>query len=268
MIKNSAGEIIATVKNDSLTRVKYDGDKNLRVYESIDETLLHKEVRFEAADGNNLNLIFDVHKQSSSYDEYRGRVKLRYSDATKNIWVINTLPLEQYIWGIGEMTGTGDEDYNRTMVTAFRTYGYWKILYSTKYATEGFKVDSTSASQIYRGYEWEKNYPRIKQAAEYNFGKVARYGSDFALTPYSSWTDGRTRSFEERWGSKNYPWCQSVSDPYGKHPTATTAELEAAGNHMVGISAHGALNLATNHGWDWERILKYYLTGITIEKIY
>jgi peptidoglycan hydrolase-like amidase len=42
----------------------------------------------------------------------------------------------------------------------------------------------------------------------------------------------------------------------------------AAGNHMVGISAHGALKLATTYDWTWDKILKYYLTGITITKVY
>ncbi|MFZ5981997.1 MAG: hypothetical protein ACOYS2_00255, partial [Patescibacteria group bacterium] len=93
--------------------------------------------------------------------------------------------------------------------------------------------------------------------------------NEIALTPYSSWTDGRTRSFEERWGSKEYPWCQSVSDPYGKHPTLGTDALVAAGNHMVGMSANGSLKLAgSSYRWDFQKILKYYYTGISLDKKY
>ena len=267
-IKDSSGKILGKISANSITKVKYYGDKKLRIYNSLAEIIIDKEVFFESSDGNNTDIIFDVHRPNSSYDRYRGKIKLRYSDASQNIWVINILPLEQYIWGIGEITGTGDEDYNRAMTTAFRTYGYWKILYSTKYASEGFKVDATPGNQIYRGYEWEIAYPRIKQAAIYTQGKVALYGNEIALSPFSSWTDGRTRSFEERWGSKDYPWCQSVPDPYGKNSSMTTDQLFAAGNHMVGISAHGALNLATNYSRNWDDILTYYLTGITITKIY
>jgi len=267
-IKDNTGKVLAKIAGNSLTKVKYAGNYKLRIYNSISDILVDREVQFESSDGNNLNLIFNVHRPNSTYDEYRGKIKLRYSDTSQKIWVINLLPLEQYVWGIGEITGTGDEDYNRTMTTAFRTYAYWKILYSTKYATEGFKVDGTPNNQIYRGYEWELAYPRIKDAAIYTQGKIAKYGSDIALSPYSSWTDGRTRSFEERWGSTDYPWCQSVKDSYGKNPTMTTSQLFAAGNHMVGISAHGALKLATDYGWDWNKILGYYLHDITIVKTY
>ena len=94
------------------------------------------------------------------------------------------------------------------------------------------------------------------------------YNKELAITPYSSWTDGRTRSFKERWGSSNYPWCKSVSDPYGKHPTKSTSQLEAEGNHMVGLSANGALNLAGDHNWDYDRIIKYYFTDVDIRTVY
>jgi UDP-glucose 4-epimerase len=61
---------------------------------------------------------------------------------------------------------------------------------------------------------------------------------------------------------------QPATNPYGKHPTLSTTELEAQGNHMVGLSANGSLNLASNHGWIWNRILKYYYSGISIDKMY
>lgn len=268
VIKDKDGKRIATVPGSTTTRVKYNGDSNLRIYDSIAEKIVNREIRFEAADGNDSDMIFNIHKPGSEYDEYRGRVKLLHSKTTRNTWVINELPLELYIWGIGEITGTGDDDYDRLMTTAFRTYAYWKILYSTKYALEGFTVDATPGNQIYRGYEWEKRYPDIKKAAQITRGKVAKHKSDVALSPFSSWTDGRTRSFEERWSSTLYPWCQSVKDSWGKHPNKSTDQLVAEGNHMVGISAHGALSLAGDHGWDWDKILKYYLTNVNIAQIY
>ncbi|XLQ20246.1 MAG: SpoIID/LytB domain-containing protein [Candidatus Moraniibacteriota bacterium] len=275
LIKDKNGTTIAKIKAGVQTKVKYDSDGNLKIYNSISEKKVNKEVRFEAADGNNSGMIFDIHKPESDFDEYRGKTKLRYSDTSKNIWVINELPLEYYIWGMGEITGTGPMEYNKMMTTAYRTYGYWKILYSTKYATEGFKVNATPGNQIYYGYEWEKRYPRIREGAESTRGKIAKHGDDVALTPYSSWTDGKTRSFEEHWGSTLYPWCQSVSDPYGDYngdywdnSYKSTSDLVASGNHMVGISAHGALTLANDKNWNWDRIMKYYLDGINIVSIY
>ncbi|HDZ11096.1 MAG TPA: hypothetical protein ENH53_02705 [Bacteroidetes bacterium] len=93
--------------------------------------------------------------------------------------------------------------------------------------------------------------------------------------PYSSWTDGRTRSFKERWGSTNYPWCQSVPDPYGDYngkywdkPYMSTRKLVNAGNHMVGMSAHGALTLAHDKDWGWKKILNYYINNVRTVRIY
>lgn len=276
-IKNSAGAVIAQIPAGTYTKVKYISNGVLQVYESITATDLTNAVYFEATDSDNSDMVFDINNPGSSYDQYRGKIKLSYYDSPEadgdRIWAINILPLEQYVWGMGEIIGDGDADHNRVMTAVFRTYGYWKIKFSTKYAAQGFKVTATASSQIYYGYDWETAHPSIKQAAQDTQGKIIMYlnsneTNEVTLTPYSSWTDGQTRSFEERWGSKNYPWCQSVSDSYGKHPTKSTETLENEGNHMVGLSAHGSINLAANHGWDWERILNHYFTRINIHKAY
>ncbi|MFA6184112.1 MAG: hypothetical protein WC682_03340 [Parcubacteria group bacterium] len=267
-IKNGDGTVVGQVLAGVTTRVTYTTDGNLKIYGSITDTLSAKEVFFEDTAGDNSAIIFDIYRPNSDFDQYRGKVKLRYNTSSKLTWVINTLSLEHYVWGMGEITGTGDTDYNRVMTTSFRTYGYWKLKFSTKYSADGFKVNATPGNQLYYGYDWETGHTRIKDAAIDTQGKIVMYKKQIAITPYSSWTDGKTRSFEERWGSNDYPWCQSVNDPYGKHPTKSTATLVAEGNHMVGLSAHGALNLADEHNWDWDKILKYYYTNIDIKKVY
>ncbi len=273
LIKDMSGKVLGTIKADTETRVKYSKGGQLEVNGSINNILIDREVRFEAVNSDEREQIFEVISPgiicySDNCNTYRGELKLRYSPESKKIWLINVLPLEQYVWGMGEITGTGDEDYNKVMTTAYRTYGYWKIKYSTKYATEGFKVNATPGNQLYFGYHWEEKHSSIKKAASETRGKIVMYDKDIAIVPYSSWTDGRTRSWEERWGSKNYPWCQSVKDDYGKHPSKKTKQLEAEGNHMVGLSAHGALHLADKKKWDYEKILKYYLKNIRLYQAY
>jgi hypothetical protein len=268
VIKDRDGKKIADVSAKEITRVKYNGDKNLLIYKSIEEKEVYKEVRFEAKDGNNSNIIFDIHRPGSSYDQYRGKINLKYTDSD-NIWVINILPMELYAWGMGETSGTGPFEHTKVMTTIFRTYGYWYKKYATKYLKYGFIIRSDSGSQIYRGYDWEKKYPNIKKAAIATKGIIVKYKNEIALTPYSSWTDGKTRSFEERWGSNDYPWCKSVKDPYGKHPSLSTKKLVAAGNHMVGMSANGSLKLAgSKYKKSYSWILKYYYTKISLTKMY
>jgi len=267
ILDGSGNVIAASVDGATLTYVTYLSDGNLKVYGSIADTTVSTKVTFDAADGNNTNLIFNAHRPDSDYDQYRDKMSIRYSDDSKNIWAINYLPMEHYVWGMGETTGKNPE-HTKVMTVIFRTYGYWKLKFSTKYAKEGFKVSATPGNQIYNGYEWEDAHSTIKSAAESTRGQLVMHSNEIALTPYSSWTDGRTRSFEERWGSTDYPWCQSVSDPYGKHPSMTTAQLEAAGNHMVGLSAHGSVSLDYDHGKNYDYILHYYFHNIRLLTAY
>ena len=278
-IKDEDGATIATISADEQTRVKYlnDDDHTFRIYNSVDpEITTTDELYFEISDGDG---IFEIDQPDMDYSEYRGKIKLRYSNnnSVKRIWVINELPLEQYVWGMGEITGTGPTDYNRVMTTSYRTYGYWKILYSTAYAVEGFDVNATPGNQLYRGYEWEQRYPRIRAAAEDTRGKIVTHDGDVAITPYSSWTDGRTRDPDEvGWSASVFPHCKSVNDPYGDYngdywdnPTyKSTSTLMSEGNHMVGLSAHGGLTLANDKDWSWTKILNYYFDDIDITSIY
>ncbi len=264
-IRNKDGGVLANVPAGTETKVKYSSGENLLVYGSIAEAAVSKEVSFDAVDGNNENLIFDINKPGSNYDQYRGKMKLRHyngdgADADR-IWAINALPMEQYVWGMGETSGTGPTDHVKIMAFAFRTYGYWKYKNGTKYADQGFKVTATSSSQVYRGYDWETAHPKIKEAAEATRGKIVTYKGDVALTPYCSYTDGRTRDYP----GDDYPYLKSVKD----HKQGTKDGLNPGdgGNHMYGLSANGALGFVKD-GKSWEWVLKYYYTGVDISSGY
>lgn len=277
------GETLATITADKSIRVKYTGDKRFRVYDpDTDVTLVDtsKEVRFEA---DSFNTIFDVNRPNSSFDRYRGNIKLRYYDSPESdgdrIWVINTLPLEHYVWGMGEITGTGPDEYDKLMTTIFRTYGYWKLKWSTKYADQGFKVDATAGNQVYLGYDWEIAHPDIQKGAKATQGTLIMYEREVALTPYSSWTDGNTRRFEDgHWGrscktetgktSSLYPWLSSASDTRGKHDTESTCSLATRGNHMVGLSANGAVRMAKYDNATWDTMLEHYYPGVDLIRAY
>ena len=245
---------------------------------------------FASSDGNNDDIIFDVNRPNSTYDQYRGKIKIQHSYTSDNqtqegdlrrIWVVNELPLEQYVWGFGEIGG-GVEQHSLAMIVAARTYARWYLQPTvTKWNEEGFNVLSNSGSQIYNGYDYEKNHTSIPDLARKTNGIIMRnQDGDIVLAAYGSWTDGRTRKYEDGLfgascksatpgdSSAVYPELSAVDDPYGKNPTLDTCALSAAGNHMVGMSANGSLNLAANYGWSWTRILSYYYSKINIVKEY
>ncbi|HLM83622.1 MAG TPA: SpoIID/LytB domain-containing protein [Candidatus Bathyarchaeia archaeon] len=269
--KSDGGEIIATVSASLTTRVTYTEDGNLKVYSSIPDRIVGGEIWFDAADGNNSDLIFDAHRPGDDYDNFRGKIIMNYyhgddiyhgsTTQVSQIWVINKLPIEQYVWGMGETTGTGPTDHVRVMTTIFRTYGDWYIQNATKYKPLGFKIRSDSGSQIYGGYDWEKDHPHIKEAADDTRGRIISYKGDPVLAAYCSWTDGKTRNYPDR---KNYPYLKSVKDPYGKKKGLKPGQ---AGNHMWGLSANGALGYA-KHGKSWTWILKHYYSKTAISSAY
>lgn len=268
-IKNGDGAVISQVASGTTTKVKYNDNGKLKVSGSISDTLVDDKVSFDAADGDNSNLIFNAHA-SDAYDHYRGKIDVHYyhgndiyggnSNTVSQVWVINKLPLEQYVWGMGETTGTGDSDHVRVMTTIFRTYGDWYIENATKYKPLGFKIRSDSGSQIYGGYDWEKDHPHIREAADDTRGKIVKYKGEVALTPYCSYTDGKTRKYPD----SDYPYLKSVKD--NKAGIKKGLKPGEGGNHMWGLSAHGALGFAQDgKSWDW--ILKYYYSGVDIDNI-
>ena len=266
--KSDGGDVIAQIEGGTTTKVDYDSNGNLKISGSIASTSVSDQVWFDAADGDNSTIIFNTHG-SDSYDHYRGKIEIHYyhgddiyggsSNTVTQIWLINKLPLEQYVWGMGETTGTGDTDHVRVMTTIFRTYGDWYIENATKYKPLGFKIRSDSNSQIYGGYEWEKDHPHIKEAADDTRGKIVKYKGDVALTPYCSYTDGKTRSMD------GYPYLKSVKD--NKAGIKKGLKPGDGGNHMWGLSANGALGFAKDgKSWDW--ILKYYYVKTDISSAY
>ena len=269
--KSDGGDVIAQIAGGSTTKVEYDGNGNLKVSGSIADTSVSDQVWFDAADGDNSTIIFNTHG-SDSYDHYRGKIEIHYyngkdiynnkSNKVTQIWLINKLPLEQYVWGMGETNGTGDTDHVRVMTTVFRTYGDWYIENATKYKRLGFEIRSDYANQIYGGYDWEKDHSHIKDAANDTRGKIITYKGDAILAAYCSYTDGHTRDYPDL---KHYPYLKSVED--NKLGTKKGLKPGDSGNHMWGLSANGALGYAKD-GKSWTWILQHYYTGVKIDGKY
>lgn len=294
-VSDCASAAIGTVPVEESARIAYlpgagETPGQLRAYNSnvipvFPETLFSSTICFQAADGNDSDIIFDVNTPSNlskgDYDRYRGEIKIQVSatqsnydlytntgfpdndpaNALRRIWVINMLPLEHYMWGYGEMKG-GVENHSKALSVTARSYARWYIAYATKWDDEGFDILSYAFSQIYSGYDYEEAYPLVADAARKTNGIIMKYGSEYVLGTYSSYTDGNTRSLD------GYPYLVSVPDPYGKNSSMTTEQMEAAGNHMWGLSASGSLVLARDHGWQWSSILSYYYSKIDIVKEY
>jgi hypothetical protein len=189
---------------------------------------------------------------------FRGSMEVRRSSADNQVYAINHIPLELYLRGLAEASNGDDATYLQTLLTVARTYAEYNRQLGGKHPEHGFDVDNKN-DQVYKGYGFEQRAPDISAAVDATKGSMILYNGQVVVTPYFSQSDGRTRSFDEVWGGPAKPWLVSVQVP------------ENAGKpllgHGVGLDASAARYRALA-GHTRDAILKYFYTGISIEKLY
>jgi hypothetical protein len=197
---------------------------------------------------------------SLNFNQFRGSLEVRYAATTGRLWVIEELPMEDYMRGLAETSNASHYEYQKALVTAARTYANYVLYIGGKHISEGFNLLTDGNDQVYKGYVSELVRPNVVRAVEETRGLVVSYNSELVVTPYFSRSDGRTRSWSEVWnGSK--PWLITKPAPYDAR------EGFALWGHGVGMSAMDAYYRAGD-GWAWQDILKYYYTGIDIRRLY
>jgi len=217
-------------------------------------------IRFEPVTANAICTVtnFDrrISRNAANADnQFRNILEIHYNVPNDRTWLINELPMEYYLRGLGETSDLSNLEFQKALLTAARTYALYHWERATKHASEFFHVDAY-ADQVYFGYGQEARTPHITEAVEATRGQVVIHGGATAITPYFSRSDGRTRSWNEVWGGR-VPWCVSVSTPHDVGKTLW--------GHGVGMSASEALAMG-KEGTDWQTIIKYFYTGIDLVK--
>ncbi len=193
-----------------------------------------------------------------AYNTFRNVLELRYNTPKDRTWLINELPMEYYLNGLGETSNISHLEYQKALITAARTYAFYHWERGTKRGSEGFHVTAYADDQVYRGYEQESVSPRIVQSVQETRGVVVTYDGATAITPYFSRSDGRTRDWSEVWNG-SVPWIKSVPAP------CDAQRGYALWGHGVGMSAMEALCQA-NNGKEWRDILTYFYQGVDLTK--
>lgn len=194
-----------------------------------------------------------------NFNRFRGNLEVFFSRDTGRLWVIEEVPVEDYMRGLAETTNASPIEFQKSLVTAARTYALFVLSIGGKHKADHFDLNTTGNDQVYKGYVSELVRPNVVRAVEETRGMVVTYGGEIVVTPYFSRSDGRTRAWTEVWSSKVHPWLVSVPAPYD-------AGRELWG-HGVGMSASDAVGRAAA-GVDWMTILKHYYTGVELKKIY
>jgi hypothetical protein len=201
-------------------------------------------------------------KGPRNFNKYRGVVEFRRTQDDKSTYVINELLLEDYAKGIGENANLSPMEYLKAQSIAQRTYAYYIAVQSDKHDVRNFDVVSNTGDQLYLGYENEVIMPRFVEAAEATRGMMVLYNNEVVITPYFANTDGRTRAWTEVWGGTTRPWLVSVVANYDK------SRRTKLFGHGVGMSQIDASMRAEEEGLDAIALVKYYYTGVSVERMY
>lgn len=192
-------------------------------------------------------------------NSYRGLLEARiYND---ELTMINELPLESYIKGLGEVSNSDPVEKIKTIMVAARTYALYYVLIDSKFPGAPYHLsDDPEVSQKYLGYGLEKRSPNVVSAVDQTKGEIVTYDAVLVKTPYFNSTDGTgTKSAYDVWGWTSTPYLVSVPD--------SLCKSTAFNGHGVGVSGCGATEAAKQNK-TYKEILKYYYTGIEIEKVY
>ena len=265
-IKDANGVVLAAVPSNLQANTSYNFNNKTYNFSANGVNLSTSSyLRFE---GDSQNTVFEIitldwrpaWNTSLNDNKFLGILELRYSPNTNKLWMINELQLENYLKGLAETSNSSPMEYQKALVTAARTYAMYHYNRGTKHAAEFYTLDS-AYDQVYRGYNSQLRLTKVSEAVEATRGQVVTYAGNVVVTPYFSYSDGRTRNYEDVWGGAIIPWCRSVKEPEGYDKTTMYG-------HGVGLSARGAILLADKYNYGFEQILKYYYTGIELKKIY
>jgi len=154
---------------------------------------------------------------------YRGTLTFALTGA--RVQVVDTLPLEEYLYGVvpAEMPASWAQAALEAQAIASRTYA----LYAIQHAAAGslFDVYASTQSQAYGGYAAEQ--PSTSAAVDATAGMVMTYDGQVIDAVFAADSGGATENSENVW-SAALPYLRGVKELPGYKPTTWTVTLSAA----------------------------------------
>ncbi|UCG77307.1 MAG: SpoIID/LytB domain-containing protein [Nitrospirota bacterium] len=135
--------------------------------------------------------------------EYSG--KLEVFKSSKGLFVVNELPLEEYIKGVVkvEVAENWPLEALKAQAVAARTYAIFNI----ENTNNGiYHMTSSTLSQLFKGI---KSDPDIEEAVNSTRGEIMTYNGKAINALYHSTSGGKTELPEEVFG-RSYPYLRSV----------------------------------------------------------
>lgn len=174
---------------------------------------------------------------------YRGSVEIHRTHNKIGLTAVNTLPIEQYLYGVipKEISPDWNEEVLKAQAVAARTY---VLANQGKFTDDGYDVGATIENQVYAGADSEAQ--RTNNAVDETFGLGVTYQGKLIAAAYHSSSGGYTENSENVWGTftpylrgvvdydqqaPNYRWEKQFT------PHAVDAALNKGGYHIGSIQA-------------------------------
>lgn len=144
-----------------------------------------------------------------TFDVYEGAVR-----------AINTLPIEQYLYGVvpHEMSNLFPVDALKAQAVCARGYAAARC---SRYASRAYDLLDTSQDQVYRGYA-SKN-TRAIAAVDATSGQVLTYNGEIIEAYYSASNGGQTEKTGNVW-ENDLPYYAHTDDPFDLINTSSIEE--------------------------------------------
>jgi len=134
------------------------------------------------------------------------------SAATGPLRIVNQIDVEQYLWGLGEVSSAWSPAALRAQIVAARTYAMRAM------AANG-EICDTQRCQVYRGASGE--YSQQVDAVNATLGSVLTFGGHYASAVFSANAAGVTATPEEGFGTPNASHPYLVASPYQSDSNVT-----------------------------------------------
>lgn len=279
---DNPGVTAATITSTNGLRIVDEGDNEMAELAGGESVVIHRDIPGEQhvlqlpdnerettvgrvkvfpLEGSMLRLM-----EAAPWTTYRGSFEFIWLPRYSAAWLVNILPLEDYLSGIAEQGDHIPWEALRASAIAFRSYA---MATRSERRASNLSFDAAGSThhtptmytrhQVYHGMAREFSGTRLRQAVADTRGQVMTYDSETIMAVYFSRADGHTRSWHETWGGAFKPWAVGVPDPYSVGQTLL--------GHGIGLPLRSA-NAMAETGANGEQILASYYTDVDFGAIY
>jgi len=144
---------------------------------------------------------------SGRYHAYRGTIVAQPSGGL--LYMINVLPIEDYLRGLGEVPSSWPLEAIKAQIVAARCYALTHMG-----STSLYDVDDTTQFQVYRGIDAESTSQNA--AVDQTAGQVLMYNGRVIEAFFSASDGGHTANVSDVFGGSltTYPYLKGVLDPW------------------------------------------------------